>query len=135
MNFFQSIQTCFKKYFDFSGRASRSEYWYFILFYWLTDYLFQYVTFKLAGGMEGFSAFFFFDSTENPAYLICTLLIAIPAISVSWRRLHDVNRSAWWVLIMFTGVGILFPLLYWNCKKGDENENRFGDNPLHDVKV
>ena len=57
------------------------------------------------------------------------LIIFIPQITVSVRRLHDVDRSGWWVLIPFTIIGLI-PFLYWVCQKGDEGENRFGPEPL-----
>ena len=53
----------------------------------------------------------------------------VAGISLVARRLHDINRSGWWYLIVFTIIGI-FVVLYWLCKKGDEEENRFGSNPL-----
>ena len=129
MNFFQAIDTGFKKYFDFNGRASRSEFWYFLLFLTLLDYFALFISLKV----EGVS----WDEYDNSSDifvgtidLIVYLLTFIPALSVMFRRLHDVNRSAWWILIALTGIGLFFPLLYWNCKKGDEGENRFGNNPL-----
>ena len=53
----------------------------------------------------------------------------IAGLSLSVRRLHDIDRSGWWNLIIFTIIGIVV-LLYWACKKGDEGENRFGADTL-----
>ena len=53
------------------------------------------------------------------------LAIFLPSIAVATRRLHDINRSGWWQLIVFTGIGA-FVLLYWMVKKGDSGSNRFG---------
>ena len=58
-----------------------------------------------------------------------TLFLVIAGLSLSVRRLHDIDRTGWWFLIIFTIIGI-FVLIYWACKKGDEVENRFGANPL-----
>ena len=52
------------------------------------------------------------------------LLTLVPSISVSVRRLHDINRTGWWLLMSLTVVGII-PLLYWSIKRGDESLNRF----------
>ena len=61
--------------------------------------------------------------------LTVNLLIVIPNISVTTRRLHDVGRSGWWQLLYITIVGII-PLLYWWIKKGDDGDNKHGSNPL-----
>ena len=54
----------------------------------------------------------------------------IPTLAVQVRRLHDVDRSGWWVLMYFTIIGYFFPLIYWLCKRGTEGANRFGPDPL-----
>ena len=54
----------------------------------------------------------------------------IPSISVFVRRLHDTNLSGWWFFVGFTVIG-LFAILYWLCEKGDNDDNRFGSNPLN----
>ena len=61
--------------------------------------------------------------------MIFVLAVLVPNITVTVRRLHDVDRSGWWMLIPMTIIGII-PYLYWVCKKGDEGENRFGPEPL-----
>ena len=53
----------------------------------------------------------------------------IASLALSVRRLHDIDRSGWWVMIPLTIIGI-FVLIYWFCKRGDEGENRFGADPL-----
>jgi uncharacterized membrane protein YhaH (DUF805 family) len=75
-------------------------------------------------------SFWDYDEIYAPLSTIFSLAIFIPFISVSVRRLHDVNRSGWWLLIELTIIGLLFPILYWFCKKGDEGENRFGPKPI-----
>jgi uncharacterized membrane protein YhaH (DUF805 family) len=66
----------------------------------------------------------------HPLNSIFSLLTFLPGLCLAIRRLHDVNRSGWWLLIGFTIVGLFFPLLYWNCSKGTTGENRFGADPL-----
>ena len=115
MNLIESVKTCFKKYGVIEGRASRSEYWFFILFYVLISLPLE---------------FFAYENLNIAIIeLIITIGFLIPTITVATRRLHDVNRSGWWQLISFTIIGII-PLLYWLCKNSDEENNRFGSNPL-----
>lgn len=119
MNFPQAIASCFRKYVVFSGRASRSEYWYWILFYFLGEIstgILDGALFRTQGS-QVFSSIF-------------SLIIFLPLLAVEVRRLHDVNRSGWWILIGFTIVGLIYPLLVWKCTKGTTGPNRFGDDPL-----
>ena len=108
MGFFDAVKICFIKYTEFSDRSSRSEFWLFTLFT------------VIAGLVAAFIP---------PLDSIVGLVLLVPGLSVSVRRLHDVNRSGWWLLIELTVIGI-FLVLYWCCKKGDEGENRFGPKPL-----
>jgi len=115
-----SIGTCLKKYFNFRDRASRSEYWYFQL-------IFTLVSIPL----------FIYEDSFNDKELIYSgisaivvLLLFIPAISVSVRRLHDIDKSGWFVLISaipFIGWIILAIML---IGKGTSGKNRFGEYPL-----
>lgn len=73
MSFMDAIKTCFSKYFDFSGRARRSEFWWFVLFFFVA-------------GLIPFVG------------LIVTLAGLIPYFAVAVRRLHDTDRSGWWLL-------------------------------------
>lgn len=121
MNFFDAVKVCFIKYTNFSDRASRSEYWLFTLFLFILSVVVGFIE-----GLLGVA----WDDMLAPGSTVLTIVTIIPALSVTVRRLHDVNRSGWWLLLCFTVVGILFPLLYWFCKKGDEGENQFGPDPI-----
>ena len=81
MTFQESITTCFRKYADFTGRASRSEYWWFILFYMLAS---------AAGSMIS-------DIVDG----LISIAFLLPILAAACRRLHDTNRSGWWQLIAF----------------------------------
>lgn len=120
MNYVDSVKSGFKKYATFSGRASRSEFWYWYLF----CLVFATVTLMLD------SLVFHVSTTDqtaiHPIYTIFMLITMIPSFAVWVRRLHDVNRSGWWLLICFTVIGIFFPLFVWNCRKGTQSGNRFG---------
>ena len=124
MNFFDAVKTCFVKYTKFSGRASRSEFWLFVLFTFVVGLMLAFLDPLIAG-----VSFMDYDEVLAPLSTIFTIAIFIPSIAVNVRRLHDVNRSGWWLLIELTGIGILL-IIFWNCKKGDEGENRFGPKPI-----
>jgi len=124
--YWEDTKNCFKKYAVFSGRSSRQEYIVFCLFIVFVPFLLAII--------EGFLGLF--PSTDNSILgIIFNLAILIPNLAVTIRRLHDVNRSAWWILINLTIIGII-PFVYWVCmKKSDEGENRFGSNPLTGSEV
>jgi uncharacterized membrane protein YhaH (DUF805 family) len=119
MNFPQAAATCFRKYAVFSGRASRSEYWYFILFYFLGGIAASIVDeiFRPEANLRLFESIF-------------DLAMLFPVLAVEIRRLHDVDRSGWWILINITIIGAIFPLLVWKCRQGTTGPNRFGDDPF-----
>jgi len=98
MGFVEAIESCYKNYFNFSGRATRSEYWYFVL--WL---LIVMITMVIAVGI---GAFYLKMHNFVPAAaalifgLITVLLLLgslVPGYSAQVRRLHDMGRSGWWV--------------------------------------
>jgi uncharacterized membrane protein YhaH (DUF805 family) len=120
MNFVEAAESFFKKYFDFKGRSSRSEYWCAYLFILLVAAGLGFVE-----GMLGFSA----PTDVSILASIWQLVILVPSIAIVARRLHDTNKSGWWQLIIFTIIGII-PLIYWMCKGGDEGGNTYGSNPL-----
>jgi uncharacterized membrane protein YhaH (DUF805 family) len=114
MNFGDAIKAGFGKYVTFSGRAARSEFWYWTLFSILAD-----VAAALIDGVLG----------TNLIGGVVSLALLLPGIAVSVRRLHDIDRTGWWLLIAFTFVGIIL-LIVWNCMKGSTGSNRFGADPL-----
>jgi len=118
INFFDAIKICFNKYLAIEGRASRSEYWWFFLFTIIFDVLCELVNVSMGYEYGEFGMFFFIS-----------LVTVIPMITVTARRLHDVDKSGWWMLISLTIIGVI-PLFIWTISKGVENKNRFGKYPL-----
>ena len=116
------IKCITKKYLDFSSRAPWKEFWLFIAFYVIGVFFFT-VTDFFADTYERESGIGLFTS-------IFVLLNFIPYLAVSVRRLHDINRSSWWVLIALIPIIGGFWLIVLCCFKGNHGENRFGEDPL-----
>lgn len=121
MNFTTAVSTCLRNYVGFSGRARRSEYWYFYLF-----------TIGVAVVAAILDAVIVPGSQSQPIETVTSLALLLPSIAVGVRRLHDIDRTGWWLLIVFTIIGI-FVLLYWACVKGTDGANRFGSDPLQQM--
>lgn len=114
MTFADSIKTGFNKYATFSGRAARSEFWFWTLFSILANLVASILDAVLGLGLID---------------LVVSLALLLPGLAVSVRRLHDLDRTGWWLLLIFTGIGIIL-LLVWDCLKGTAGPNRFGADPL-----
>ena len=128
MNFVEATKCYFIKWIDFNTRISRSEFWWGNLGALIVSLLLgACVGFMVGvvGSMLGLDIDTFLDLMMLPIQLF----FSIAGISVIVRRLHDINKSGWWMLIVFTIVGMIV-LLFWECQQGDEGENRFGPNPL-----
>lgn len=131
MTFQEAVKTCLSKYVTFSGRASRSEYW----FFYLATILIMIVASILDGILgTGFKAVNPLTGLEQNSgygwiYLLAVLGLFLPSLAVGIRRLHDGNRSGWWWLIALTGIGAIV-LLVWFIQKGTTGENRYGPDPL-----
>lgn len=110
------------KYAIFSGRARRSEYWFFVLFTCLIGIVlaaFGLYVAKTTGGPPTLAEYFvdFFS-----------LLIFIPSLSVSVRRLHDIGMNGWWVLLNLVPLGGLILLVLF-CQDSQPGDNAYGPNP------
>ncbi len=124
VGFGEAIKRAFSKYFCFSGRASRSEYWWFVLFY--------YAVFICIGFLAGLMADPASATAENllNALIISWWLIALfPFLGLCCRRLHDIGKSGWCILVTFVPFvgGIIW--LIWMCKPSDIWANDYGDVP------
>ena len=109
MTFQESIKLCFNKYADFSGRATRSEFWWFVLFIILASMVLSVVSGILSG--------------------LFSLATIVPSLAVGARRLHDIGRSGWWQLLgLIPVIGVLI-LIYWCVQPGDAAANEFSEVP------
>ena len=110
------------KYFDFSGRARRAEYWLFFLFYFVVSFVLLF-----ADGALGFSI----QTLGLGALgLIFGLAMFIPGLAVAVRRLHDRDMRGWWMLLVFIPFLGLLALLIMFVLPGTKGSNRFGKDPL-----
>lgn len=128
MNFPRAVASGFKKYAIFSGRATRSEFWYWILFYLLGAIAVGILDEILFSGRT-------VVGDRGPIELVYDVIFFLPNWSIQARRLHDVDRSGWWQLISLTIVGLIYPLLFWFCKKGTDGPNRFGDDLFDSARI
>jgi uncharacterized membrane protein YhaH (DUF805 family) len=117
MNFGQAISAGFLNYANFRGRASRSEFWFWALF----NNILQIVAIAIDSMLN----------TELPiAVWVVMLATYIPTFAIGVRRLHDTDRSGWWILISCIPlIGLIFIFIWW-ATGGTDGPNRFGPDPL-----
>jgi uncharacterized membrane protein YhaH (DUF805 family) len=121
MTFEQAIRSGFYNYAKFSGRAVRSEFWYWTLF-------------MLVGGVAAklvdVLPFHLFDvAAFSPLSDIFWLVTFVPQLAVTVRRLHDVDRSGWWYFLGLVPLVGVIVLMVWWCTEGTHGYNRFGADP------
>lgn len=121
MVFLDAVVAGFSNYANFRGRATRAEYWYFTLFVILGSYASLIIDRGVFGFAMGPQAF-----PITPFYTLYWLATVVPGLAVSFRRIHDIGRSAWWLLFVFIPIIGVFILLYWYCRKGDDGSNAYG---------
>jgi uncharacterized membrane protein YhaH (DUF805 family) len=120
MGFGEAIASGFANYVNFNGRAFRAEYWLWVLFT---------IIGTLATGILDAAVFGYGPGGVSPLNTIFDLVTILPSLAVAARRMHDMDRTAWWLLLLLTGIGGLV-LLVWFCFKGTSGPNRFGPDPL-----
>ncbi len=129
MTFTDSIKTCFSKYATFSGRASRPEYWWFVVFFIVADLLLATLDSVLFGTVVTTSNSF--EASTNTPILsgLFGLAMFLPTISVTVRRLHDGGRSGWWYWIALIPLVGFIVLIVWLASAGERVANRYGPQP------
>ena len=130
MGFSDAVQNVvMNNYANWDGRASRSEYWWFVLFGALVGFV--------TGTIDGF---LFGWEYSDPTWIstLVSLALLLPNFCVSVRRLHDLGKSGWWNLLVFTIIGII-PLLIFMVMEGEEHPNQYGEVPTntleHDANI
>jgi uncharacterized membrane protein YhaH (DUF805 family) len=115
MGFGQAISSGFSNYVNFSGRAIRSEYWYWVLFIILVEIVTTIIDTVLGAQIT------------TSIFGLATLL---PSLGLAVRRLHDLDRSGWWIFLVLIPLIGAIVLIIWYCTKGTEGANRFGPDHL-----
>ena len=119
MTFGEAVKAGFQNYVNFTGRATRSEFWYWALFVFLVSIATSAIDYVLFP--EGWVA---------PISTLVGLAMFLPNLSVTVRRLHDLDRSGWWVLLALIPIVGMIVLIIWGCTRGTVGPNRFGSDPL-----
>ena len=139
MGFKEAIRVCLReKYFTLSGRASRSEYWYFYLFAVLCWIAIAVLFFGI-GGIRAFETgqFTAINYIVGAVGVIAFFYLLIPSITAQVRRFHDRGLSGWWVLlgmifgnIPYIGTVVGIAMLVITILKGTDGDNKYGPDPL-----
>lgn len=107
------------KYATFDGRARRKEYWYF--------FLFSLIVGAIAGVID---AILFGPEGMDLVSAVVSLSLLCPSLAVGFRRLHDIEKSAWWLLLGLIPIVGWIVLIYWAAQPGTKGPNRFGPDPI-----
>ena len=129
MTFLDAIKNAFIKCFDFKSRSCRSEFWYFYLFTTVLGFIgiqidrlfnLEILRLQLIQNIDEVAIL-------GPTYVFLYFLFFVPSLSLYIRRLHDINRSGWWLLMaLIPFIGIITLIFLW-CLKGNQNRNAYGD--------
>ena len=117
MGFQEAVQSAFNKYADFNGRASRSEYWYYVLFIFLVSLAISFVATPIGGARLVY--------VLNSLF---TLAVLIPSLALMFRRLHDTGRTGLWFLLGFFPLTAIV-LVVFLCLDSQPGANEYGANP------
>lgn len=127
----------YRRYFEFSGRSRRKEYWMFALFGFLVNVaitvLFGRTAYTTMGWSVGINTQL--NGVGDAISGLFALVNFIPSLSVWVRRLHDIDRSAWWILLIFLPILGWFALLVFACLDGTRGPNRYGPDPKNPYEV
>lgn len=115
-DFRTAVAEGFRRYVDFRGRSNRPEFWYWALFA------------LLGGVITGLADQAFLDPSGRTSLLnsLFSLGTFLPSLAVSARRLHDIGRSGWWLLLLLLPIIGWIVLIVWYCQPGDRDRNDWG---------
>jgi uncharacterized membrane protein YhaH (DUF805 family) len=125
MSFTSAVRSVLSRYVQFGGRARRAEYWWFVLFTVLVGIVTSILDSALGTDFEG-------SAMSGGLFgLIANLALLLPSLAVAVRRLHDTDRSGWWILIGLIPLIGAIVLLVFFVQDGTSGPNRFGPSPKH----
>ncbi len=121
MDFMTAVRTCLAKYVEFSGRARRSEFWYFALFTLLVAIVTSRIDTALGTDYT--------NTGGGVVNSVVSLALFLPSLAAGVRRLHDIGRSGLWVLLILVPILGWVLLIIWWCRNTGRAENQYGPNP------
>ena len=122
VDFGTAVKLGFQRYVDFSGRSTRAEYWWWGLFTVVASF-----ALVIADNLTGnASTFGWLGGLLEPLFTLATI---IPSLALGVRRLHDINRTGWWLLLIFVPVIGWIVLIVWAIERGDKGPNKYGPDP------
>lgn len=122
MGFGEAIRTVLtQRYADFHGRSRRSEFWWFVLFYCLLMVVISFVVGSIS------------ETLGSTLMFLLWLGLLVPYLAVGVRRLHDTDRTGWWILIGFIPIIGAIVLIFFFVQRGTEGINRFGPDPIRGI--
>jgi uncharacterized membrane protein YhaH (DUF805 family) len=127
VNLPEAIKSCFRQYARFSGRARRSEYWFWVLFTFLAS-----LVASLLDNVLGTAYQTQYGSSGGLVQGLVGLVTLVPSLAVFWRRMHDTGRSgAWAFCLLIPLANIVFGIVFivWAAKDSQPVENKYGPNP------
>ena len=125
MGFGQAISSGFSNLTNFSGRASRSEFWWWMLFVWIVNVIVGTIL-NIAMPNDGTNSMGFFASV---AWWIVYVIFFLATLGVAVRRLHDTGRSGWWVLLqLICCIGTIILIVFW-VQPSQPSDNQYGAPP------
>lgn len=117
VTFTDAVRRGFENYCGFTGRASRSEYWWWCLFTFVANIVLSYGL-MIFGAKVGVYASYLFQ-----------LAILLPSLALGVRRLHDIGKSGWWFLINLIPLVGNIIFIVWACKESQPTPNEYGEVP------
>lgn len=123
-SFGEAISSAFSNYANFSGRASRSQYWWFALFTSIVGFVWSFIV-GILSAIQGWDIATVYVVTYLPV-----LAFLLPSWSLAVRRLHDIGKSGWWIFLALIPLVGSIILLVWVCQPSDIYPNEYGDVPL-----
>ena len=117
MSFMEAVKNVFNNYANFSGRARRSEFWYFFLFNFLVSLVLSILQRATGAGFFGVLAGLY------------SLAVLVPGLAVGWRRMHDIGKSGAWYLIGLIPIVGTILIIIWGATDSQPGPNDFGPNP------
>ena len=117
--FLGALKDGFARFVDFKTRSTRSQYWWFTLWSVIVSIITGIIDVSLGMGDTG------------PVGLLTSLVLFLPSLAVAIRRLHDIGRTGWWMLLVFIPILGWIVLLFFYCTKSQETHNKWGPEPQH----